>query len=222
MGRGEKLNGSLNLADKPAPDREVSMIVARIAALTLRENISEFEDLVDQAVVSSGTQATMLKKLSKMALKRAQWSQKANFEAVGWPLVPPTAKIGDPCNMGEGFQRVLQGVFAAFFANTPVPEVYTLLSKFKGDESEEDSEILKDASLLLEVWRNDKTSYLSKKTGLVTDALRLKRGASTGLAVRCGVYDALGPAGQQEDLDFAEYEKVVQEELDALLDCLFR
>lgn len=81
---------------------------------------------------------------------------------------------------------------------------------------------MKDASLLLEVWRNDKTSYLSKKTGLVTDALRLKRGASTGLAVRCGVYDALGPAGQQEDLDFAEYEKVVQEELDALLDCLFR
>jgi Arc/MetJ family transcription regulator len=183
-----------------------------------RDRIGEFEQLVDQGVVSSGTQATMLKKLSKMALKRAQWSQKETFESFGWPIVAPTTKIGDGAVLGEEFRTVLHGVLGAYFAGTPLPDIFACLCKYTGEDTEDDAQVLKDASALLKGWTSDKTSFVSRKSGLLTDALRLKAGASTGLAVKCGVYESLGTAALQDELDFSEYARVVQQELDALLD----
>lgn len=44
-------------------------------------------------------------------------------------------------------------------------------------------------------------------------ALRLKRGSSTGIAVRCGAYELLGDKSLQEELDFSAYAVVVESEL---------
>ncbi|CAK8993616.1 unnamed protein product, partial [Durusdinium trenchii] len=41
----------------------------------------------------------------------------------------------------------------------------------------------------------------------------LKRGSSTGIAVRCGAYELLGDKSLQEELDFSAYAVVVESEL---------
>lgn len=79
------------------------------------------------------------------------------------------------------------------------------------------AQVLEDASAMLKDWKSDRTSFVSQKSSLITDALRLKAGASTGVAVKCGVYESLGTAALQDELDYADYERVVQQELDGLL-----
>lgn len=59
---------------------------------------------------------------------------------MGWPIVAPTTKIGEPAVLGEEFQAVLQGVLGAFFAGTPLPDIFARLCKYKGDESEDDAQ----------------------------------------------------------------------------------
>ena len=76
----------------------------------------------------------------------------------------------------------------AFFKGMPLEKAWELSVAFK---LEGGSAAASDLNKLMAPYISFTTSYVSMKTGLGRDALRLKVGSSVGLAVRCGPYPLL-------------------------------
>ena len=110
----------LNKVDKPCIDRESSLVVHRVAALTLREKVSEFVDLVDSGCVSQGSQATCVAKLLRAADLRANWAQSEEFGKLGWPVVGHGTSATEAVETGAAFEEVMQGLLSAIFRGTPL------------------------------------------------------------------------------------------------------
>ena len=125
-------------------------------------------------------------------------------------------------DVGDDFDRVALGVLTAIFRDTNMGESYDKLRQITGKDEEADNALLQQASLLMEPYHNWTTQFESKHTGMTEDALRIKPGASTGLAVRSGTYERLGTPAMQEEVDYSAYVATVKGELGMVINpCSF-
>lgn len=125
-------------------------------------------------------------------------------------------------DVGDDFDRVALGVLTAIFRDTNMGESYDKLRQITGKDEEADNALLQQASLLMEPYHNWTTQFESKHTGMTENALRIKPGASTGLAVRSGTYERLGTPAMQEEVDYSAYVATVKGELGMVINpCSF-
>ena len=136
------------------------------------------------------------------------------MESEGW--------VREGLDVGDDFDRVALGVLTAIFRDTNMGESYDKLRQITGKDEEADNALLQQASLLMEPYHNWTTQFESKHTGMTEDALRIKPGASTGLAVRSGTYERLGTPAMQEEVDYSAYVATVKGELGMVINpCSF-
>ena len=149
---------------------------------------------------------------------RAEWSQKDEFTKIGWPILTPEAQANLASEPGAMFQEVAQGLMVAIFRGAPVAEVFSLIRQVGGraEDKEADQNLMAEAAKIIGPYQNWDTTFESKG-GFLEDALRLKSGSSTGLAVQSGAYEQLGTPTSQDDLDYGAYAALIESELERLV-----
>eukprot|EP00438_Fugacium_kawagutii_P022315 Skav221786 [mRNA] locus=scaffold4067:66441:68282:- [translate_table: standard] len=135
-GPPSNLTGYLNAPDRATMDREYSVVAARVAAIALRDDTAEFEQVVDQTVVSPGSQLSMLSKLCGQAAQREQWNQKAKYAEVGWPIIE--SMICGKVTVSQNMKTCLLGTVRAYFGQFGIAQAMEFLLDVKHDGSDED------------------------------------------------------------------------------------
>eukprot|EP00438_Fugacium_kawagutii_P018667 Skav210098 [mRNA] locus=scaffold1510:459500:462923:- [translate_table: standard] len=215
-GLPSNLTGYLNAPDRATMDREYSVVAARVAAIALRDDTTEFEQLVDKTVVSPGSQLSMLSKLCGQAAQREQWNQKAKYAEVGWPIIESSDEICGKVIVSQNMKTCLLGTVRAYFGQFGIAQAMEFLLEVKHDGSDEDKKLIQQAYDAVKPFQNFETQY-QDSNGMVRDCLSLKSGSSCGLAVKSGYYRTLGTSSYQEELAFGEYVSLIERLLENFL-----